>query len=101
VDARPHCRHMRHGLVHRSTPSPLKHFPATCQHHSVLRNVFTFSLPEPKSEKNPLCGAAIAVSCFQGYVKDGDLTRGFPSYCKPFERHMELLESDSWEVSPN
>jgi hypothetical protein len=36
--------------------------------------------------------------CFQNYVKDGDFERAFPSYCKPLQRHTELLDSEDYEA---
>lgn len=44
------------------------------------------------------CGAARVAGCLYAYVNDGDLRRGFPDYWEPFERYVELLDSDSWEV---
>lgn len=36
--------------------------------------------------------------CFYSYVKDGDFERGFPSWCNALQRHMELLDSEDYEV---
>ncbi|GAQ78762.1 hypothetical protein KFL_000180450 [Klebsormidium nitens] len=41
---------------------------------------------------------AQVAGCLYAYVNDGDLRRGFPAYWEPFERFIELLDSDSWEV---
>ncbi|GAQ79873.1 hypothetical protein KFL_000400160 [Klebsormidium nitens] len=39
-----------------------------------------------------------ALMCFYSYVKDGDFERGFPSWCNALKRHMELLDSEDYEV---